>query len=285
VDYDHSLLRGVYESAEPELRQRIIAQARAAGRLEWVPALVDEAASNGRLDDAGLLAAVARWPNRSRALFYFLAGRWDEYQAVDYDHSLLRGIYESAEPELRQRIIAQARAAGRLEWVPALVDEAASSGRLNDAELLAAVASWPNQSRALFYFLAGRWDEYQAVDYFHSLLRGVYESAEPELRQRIIAQARTAGRLEWVRLEWVPALVDEAASNGRLNDTRLLAAVASWPNRSRALFYFLAGRWERPADECPGSLAAVASPAVAESVAGAVLFPGRPVGRVPGRGL
>jgi hypothetical protein len=36
VDYDHSLLRGIYESAEPELRQRIIAQARAAGRLEVV---------------------------------------------------------------------------------------------------------------------------------------------------------------------------------------------------------------------------------------------------------
>jgi WD40 repeat protein len=52
-----------------------------------------------------------------RALFYFLTGQWEEYEGLDFDHSLLRAVYEAASDPLRRRIAAAAREAGRLEWV------------------------------------------------------------------------------------------------------------------------------------------------------------------------
>jgi hypothetical protein len=114
---------------------------RAIKALLWdgspaAAAVLGEAMANGQLNDSELLAAVASWRNQSRALFYFLAGRRDEYQAVDYDHSLLRGVYESAELELRQRIIAQARAAGRLEVVDVVCGGSQQQrlGQMNSSE-------------------------------------------------------------------------------------------------------------------------------------------------------
>jgi WD40 repeat protein len=52
-----------------------------------------------------------------RALFYFLTEQWEEYEALDFDHGLLRTVYEAANEQLRRRIAATARRAGRLEWV------------------------------------------------------------------------------------------------------------------------------------------------------------------------
>ena len=54
---------------------------------------------------------------RQRAVFFFMLGRWKEYDALDFDGSLLRAAYESAEPGLRNRLAAQARREGRVEWV------------------------------------------------------------------------------------------------------------------------------------------------------------------------
>jgi hypothetical protein len=53
----------------------------------------------------------------SQAVFYFLAGRWHEYEMVDPDCRMLRSVYDSADGSLRQKVIAQARAASRLDWV------------------------------------------------------------------------------------------------------------------------------------------------------------------------
>jgi WD40 repeat protein len=54
---------------------------------------------------------------RQRAVFYFLLGRWKEYDALDFDRRLLREAYDTAEPSLRNRLAAQARREGRVEWV------------------------------------------------------------------------------------------------------------------------------------------------------------------------
>jgi WD40 repeat protein len=52
-----------------------------------------------------------------RALFFFLTGQWDAYQALDFDQALLRAVYEGADEETRRRIAAKAREVGRVEWV------------------------------------------------------------------------------------------------------------------------------------------------------------------------
>jgi WD40 repeat protein len=54
---------------------------------------------------------------RQRAVFFFMLGSWKEYDALDFDRSLLRAAYESAEPALRNRLATQARREGRVEWV------------------------------------------------------------------------------------------------------------------------------------------------------------------------
>lgn len=58
-----------------------------------------------------------------RALFFFLEGRWQEYESLDFDRRLLRQAYEIAEPFLRRRLADKARSEGRVDWV-----EVASGG-------------------------------------------------------------------------------------------------------------------------------------------------------------
>ncbi len=62
---------------------------------------------------------------RQRAVFHFLLGHWKEYDALDFDRRLLREAYESADPDLRNRLAAQARRQGRVDWV-----DVAAGGRL-----------------------------------------------------------------------------------------------------------------------------------------------------------
>jgi WD40 repeat protein len=71
-----------------------------------------------------------------RALFYFLTGQWDAYQALDFDQSLLRAVYHAADEETRRRIAAQARAVGRVEWVAVVAGDRRKVrlGALTDAE-------------------------------------------------------------------------------------------------------------------------------------------------------
>jgi WD40 repeat protein len=54
---------------------------------------------------------------RDRAVFHFLCEQWPEYEAIDFDMSLLRDVFENAGTGLRQRIARSARRAGRLELV------------------------------------------------------------------------------------------------------------------------------------------------------------------------
>lgn len=55
-----------------------------------------------------------------RALFYFLTGQAERYDALDFDHRLLRVGYETAEPEIRHRIAARVRLSGRADLAKAI---------------------------------------------------------------------------------------------------------------------------------------------------------------------
>ena len=55
-----------------------------------------------------------------RALFYFLTGQWEPYDALDFDQSMMRAIYEASSQELRQRIAGQVQQAGRSDYLTIL---------------------------------------------------------------------------------------------------------------------------------------------------------------------
>jgi hypothetical protein len=48
-----------------------------------------------------------------RAVYLFITEQWQAYQALDFDHRLLRMAYKASEAELRKRIMETMRAAGR----------------------------------------------------------------------------------------------------------------------------------------------------------------------------
>jgi WD40 repeat protein len=48
-----------------------------------------------------------------RAVYLFITEQWQAYQALDFDHRLLRSAYEAAGMELRRRMMEKIRAAGR----------------------------------------------------------------------------------------------------------------------------------------------------------------------------
>ncbi len=55
-----------------------------------------------------------------RAVFLFLAEQWAEYEAVDFDSSLLLSAYETAIPALRRRLLEWSRHTGHTEWLRSL---------------------------------------------------------------------------------------------------------------------------------------------------------------------
>src|SRR5438477_2351502 len=87
-----------------------------------------------------------------RALFYFMTEKWKEYEALDFDHHLLREAYDAADENLRSRIAAKARQAGRVEWV-----DVVSGGRQCRRIAFMSDDEW----RAALTVLEGtsRWDE------------------------------------------------------------------------------------------------------------------------------
>jgi WD40 repeat protein len=55
-----------------------------------------------------------------RALFVFLAGLTDEYLSIDFDQRLMRTVYETSQPELRQRIASQVQRSGQTAFLTIL---------------------------------------------------------------------------------------------------------------------------------------------------------------------
>jgi WD40 repeat protein len=73
-----------------------------------------------------------------RALFLFLTGRWEEYEALDFDRALLRAAYQKARPAVRRRVGERVRQSGRADLLPVLTGSAAvpRRGRLSEQEWL-----------------------------------------------------------------------------------------------------------------------------------------------------
>lgn len=71
-----------------------------------------------------------------RALFYFLTEQWQAYDILDFDQSILRAIYETSQPDLRQRIASRVQAAGRTDYLTILagVDYRSRAERVNPTE-------------------------------------------------------------------------------------------------------------------------------------------------------
>ncbi len=101
-----------------------------------------EALCDAVLEDDPLARAIALEAGYApgaagrRALFYFLTGQWEAYEALDFDHALLRAAYQAAGAELRQRIASAARQAGRVEWVEVVTNgrQTLRLGEMSDAE-------------------------------------------------------------------------------------------------------------------------------------------------------
>jgi WD40 repeat protein len=92
----------------------------------------DSAAALAAARAAGYLPAEAG----RRALFLFLTGRWDEYDALDFDRGLLRGAYQVAREVVRRRVAERVRQSGRADLLPVLTGGPAvpRRGRLSEQE-------------------------------------------------------------------------------------------------------------------------------------------------------
>src|SRR5215470_1098165 len=103
------------------LRRSALSSLIKDGSTDATIALV-EAATRGQ-DEIGPVTAAQYAPrdSRQRALFYFLTGRWEEYESLDSDHATLRAAYETGNDSLRGRIAERARRGGRGEWIEAVV--------------------------------------------------------------------------------------------------------------------------------------------------------------------
>ena len=68
---------------------------------------------------------------QTRALFYFLTEQWDKYDTLDFEQKLLTARLSTLKSEIRQRLNAVARQAGRLDFITALTGNRHSK-RLED---------------------------------------------------------------------------------------------------------------------------------------------------------
>lgn len=53
----------------------------------------------------------------NQALFYFLTGQWEKYQAFDFSYRNLATAYETASPDLRRRLLGLSRYTGQIAWM------------------------------------------------------------------------------------------------------------------------------------------------------------------------
>ncbi|HET92343.1 MAG TPA: hypothetical protein ENN99_16630 [Chloroflexi bacterium] len=89
---------------------------------------------------------------RERAVFLFVTEQWQRYEALDFDHRLLRTAYAVADPSLRRRIREKMRVAGRADFLTAMAGEnyVARAAEMTPAELelliqtLTEHSDWPS---------------------------------------------------------------------------------------------------------------------------------------------
>ncbi len=110
------------EDADPRLAERARAALLALRRKDARAALWTIVRENGHPLALKALAQSGEPPRdeNERALFWFLLGQWQEYEALDFDRRRLRAVYATASAELRARIREQLRAAGRPDFLTVL---------------------------------------------------------------------------------------------------------------------------------------------------------------------
>ncbi len=91
-------------------------------------------------------AGFAPEQSHERALFFYLTEQWEAYQAVDFDHSLLRVAYEMADRQVRLRLNQIARRSGRAEWAT-VVSSTLRPGELSDTDWEALVGMLEGSGR------------------------------------------------------------------------------------------------------------------------------------------
>ena len=85
----------------------------------------------------------------AQALFFFLSGDHEQYQALDFDHNLLITAYEVSSRTLRRRLLTYSRQTGRVDWLRA-VNQGSNSrwlSDLTDADWKIAIQRLFNQER------------------------------------------------------------------------------------------------------------------------------------------
>ncbi|MCL4297033.1 MAG: hypothetical protein KJ077_14945 [Anaerolineae bacterium] len=156
------------EDADPKLAGRarqILQQLRHEAAQEALCRLVLEQERPAALE-AALAAGYVPREQSQRALFFFLTEQWARYDSLDFDRRLLRVVYQSAAPALRQRLLERMRRAGRIEFLPIITgsnyrDRLAEmqAGELDLlAQTLAANREWP-ELWSLVFEVPFRWSQ------------------------------------------------------------------------------------------------------------------------------
>ncbi|MEV7625269.1 WD40 repeat domain-containing protein [Actinoplanes sp. NPDC089786] len=135
------------------IARRTIEAARESDRID---AAAEVVFTTGHVALAEVIARLPEPPSqpRLRALVYFLGGRFDRYEEVDFDGTLLRAIHGAAGEWLRRTLAECASRAGRLDWVRAVAGERARRHRALTrvewemaADLLASHDQWDEALR------------------------------------------------------------------------------------------------------------------------------------------
>lgn len=183
-----ALTQGYFEEASPALQERLLDSAGRHHEENWARILSTVRFPN----EAAMLSLVERYPSFRPVERQITLDQLDrlassggnaEQQAARNALSLLFIRHE--DPQARQLVQDNA-------YLP------------EDPE-----------TRALFFFLAGLWDDYETLDFDHSLLISAYENAGRSLRRRLLEHSRMTGQLEWMRdlggsveVRWVNDLTD-----------------------------------------------------------------------------
>jgi hypothetical protein len=189
---------------------------------------------------AAVAAGYAPEDDGHRALFFFLTGQWERYEALDFDRRLLHAVHEGATPALRQRILDKVRAAGRADFLTILAgaDYRSRAGRATPAEadvlvqMLAEHRDWPR-----LWGLAFELPLRSSLRILHTLAREGWRPERPDERAAFesLAPLATGKMLSEKQLsEKLPPAVARAHTRvpGRVNDvtfspTRPLIAVGT----------------------------------------------------------
>lgn len=186
LDPAQALLTSAFQKANASLHSRILVGSRQAGLEEW--ALVMTAIQSS--DPEGLLRLATRF------------GAFKNENARQLTLHQLESLASQGDSGARNALCQIVINHGD----PGAVRIALEAGFTPDDPI----------QRALFYLLTGQWHKYEQYDFNHSLLAIAYENADRALRQRIIAQTRRVGHLEWAqgissgrRLRWLADMTDQ----------------------------------------------------------------------------